>query len=132
MSVCLVVWLSVKLTSGWLCDILTPPSIFIRELISSQLAMKDNSSSSWTSHVMSLLCEHNLPSASILMEDTPEKKKWKEVVNEAVYNKWTQRLKDDAEEKSTLRYLNIQACSTNTLHPVWQDLPCPLSVKWQL
>ena len=36
-------------------DVASPPSIFIRELIIRQLAMKDSGSSSWTYHVKSLL-----------------------------------------------------------------------------
>ena len=44
------------------------------------------------------------------------------MVNEIVHNKWTQKIKDDAEEKVTLYYLNIQACSTDTIHTVWPPI----------
>ena len=29
----------------------------------------------------------------------------------------------------SLKYLRIDACSTNAIHPIWQDLTCSLSVR---
>ena len=50
-----------------------PPSIYMRELLTRQLAMKDGASASWASYVKTLLVKYGLPSSSQLLENPPEK-----------------------------------------------------------
>ena len=107
----------------------SPPSLFIRELICRQLAMRDPESSSWAAHVKHLLHRYGLPSAYSLVCDPPGKTEWKKAIKDAVHGKWTKDLQDEARTKTTLRYIKLESCSTRKLHPVWQQITCPLTVK---
>ena len=110
-------------------DISNPPAAFIRELIVRQVAMKGPESASWTTHIKSLLHHYKLPSAFDIIEDPPDKKEWKRTVKEAVHQRWTNMLQEQAKDMSSLEFLNTQACSTNHMHPVWQELSCALAIK---
>ena len=106
-----------------------PPLTYIRDLVVRQLAMKDGSSASWACHVKKLLSKYHLPPAGDLASTPPSKDSWKRQVKEAVHSWWTDKLRVEAALKSTLEYLNIDHARTDTLHPVWYDLTCPLSIK---
>ena len=106
-----------------------PPSLYIRELLIRQLAVKDDTSASWTVHIKALLRRYQLPPASSLIDDPPSKTEWKKVVKLAVHEEWTNLLQKEASNMTSLQYLNIDACSTNHIHPIWQDLESPLSIK---
>ncbi len=106
-----------------------PPVRYVKEMISHQLAVKGINSSSWTSHVRKLLTKYQLPQASALLESPPSKQVWRHMVKTAVHDKWTQQLREDAEKKSTLQYLNLSQCRTDKLHQVWRDLSSPLAIE---
>ena len=57
------------------------------------------------------------------------KRAGKATVKKAVHGYWTELLSREAEEKSTLRYLNLEECSTKRIHPVWSHLSSPLDVQ---
>ena len=38
-------------------------------------------------------------------------------------------LREEARDKSSLQFLNLESCSTDSVHPVWQNLSCPLAIK---
>ena len=105
------------------------PSVFMKQFIERQLAMKNHESTSWAAHVKELLRKYKLPPVHNLLADPPGKSAWKSKLNKAVHASWINALKEEAEEMSSLCYLNISACSTNTVHPVWTGLSCPLSIK---
>ena len=106
-----------------------PPVQYIKALICHQLAVKDLGSSSWTSHVRKLLTKYHLPQASVLLQSPPSKEAWKQMVKSAVHNWWSKSLCEEAESKSTLRYLNLSECRTDKLHTVWRDLHSPLAIE---
>ena len=91
--------------------------------------MKSGESSSWSAHVKCLLSKYGLPPASALITNSPSKNEWKKAVNGAVHGLWTKELRETARDKSSLQYLNLEGCSTDSVHPVWQDLSCPLAIK---
>ena len=66
----------------------SPPAMFIKELILRQLAMKDNTSKSWTVYIKQLLQRYNLPEPSLLTKETPTKKKWSKMVKTSVTESW--------------------------------------------
>ena len=107
----------------------SPPIIYMHDLLARQLAMKDANSSSWASHIRKLLLKYSLPSAYSLLSNPPSKKSWKASVKQAVFALWTRKLQENAEDKSTLSQLNIPACKSGSLHPVWLHLESTLDVR---
>ena len=53
------------------------------------------------------------------MENTPKKGAWKRMLNTAVKGYWEKSLKEEAGTKTTLKHLNLDACSMTASHPVW-------------
>ena len=76
-------------------------------------------SDGWTSNV---LAKYDIPSAFNLLQDPPKKRDWKRTVRTAVADEWTKILQEEALEKSSLEFLNVEMCSVKLLHPVWEDL----------
>ena len=91
-----------------------------------QLAMKTTSSSSWTAKLRLILHQYNLPLALELAGNPPSKEQWKGTVKEAIKDYWDYTLKEEARAKKTLRFLNIDICSTRYCHPVWETGTDPL------
>ena len=105
------------------------PTLYIKEIITRQLAVTDDDSRSWTRRAATTLSKYDLPSAYKLLDNPPRKLAWKKRVQQAVHAEWTDRLQEDADMKSTLQYLNIKACAVGYLHPVWQDINNDLDLK---
>ena len=103
----------------------------IRELICRQLAVKGPESKSWAALVRKLLNRYKLPMPSALIDDPPCKEEWKKTVKNAVHDHWTNgnALRDEARGMSSLVYLNIEACDTRSIHPVWQNLMSPMAIR---
>ena len=110
-------------------DTPSPPSVFMKQLLERQLALKDLTSSSWAAHAKLLLIKYGLPPVQNLLENPPAKPTWKSMIREAVHKKWTEALQMEAAEKSSMSLINIEACSTRVMHPVWLNITCPLAVK---
>lgn len=87
-----------------------------------QLAMKSSKSKSWFIEVNKLLSKYNLPSAHDLLVVPPSKLQWKNTVHAAVYNYWNDALRAEAEQKVSLKYLNIDNCRLGTIHQVWSTV----------
>ena len=102
----------------------------INELVSQQLTVKDHNinSHSWASHIKQLLHDYGLPSAGDVLARPRKKVRWKKMVKVAAFKKRTEKLRDAAEEMSTMEFLNLQACSLGQLHPIRQVLHNPLSI----
>ena len=89
------------------------------EVVHRQLALKDHSSASWTTHVRKLLSRYSLPSAYEIMARPPSKPQWKKSVKRALEDFWTEKLRSDAAEQSSMRYLNLKVCVVGSPHHVW-------------
>ena len=87
-----------------------------------QLAMKDLNSKSWFMGVCRKLHKYNLPSAHDLLFNPPPKDVWKNQINTVVQEYWNEELRNDAASKSSLKYLNINACKIGTVHPTWDTV----------
>ena len=87
-----------------------------------QLAMKDLSSKSWFMSVCKTLIKYSLPSAHDLICDPPSKAVWKHQINTSVQEYWNEKLRQDAASKSSLKYLNINACQIGSTHPSWDTV----------
>ena len=107
----------------------TPPAIYIRDLITRQAAVKDSTSSSWTTTIKKILQTYELPTIVELIDNPPRKSDWRKTVKETINEAWTEALQDEAEKKSTLEFLNIGACKLGQLHLIWQNLSSPLEIQ---
>ena len=81
-----------------------------------QLALKSAKSKSWFVEVNKLLSKYGLPSAHDLLAKLPSKHLWKVLVHKAVHNFWNEKLRTEAEQKVSLKYLNIDNCKIGNLH----------------
>ena len=107
----------------------SPPTLFMRDFMVSQLAMKDNPSCSWAGRMRLLTEKYSLPSVGTLLEETPSKEEWKKLVHSAVMQSWTTKLQEDAKSKTSLSLLDTEGCCTNRMHPVWADIENSLSIQ---
>ena len=95
-----------------------------------QLIMQDENSHSFFIKVKNLLELYDLPSITNLRTTLPTKYQWKKSVKDAVHNAWTQKLKEDLENKSTMKFCNIKELKIGMVHPVWETLQaCTYDVK---
>ena len=88
-------------------------------IIRRQAVMKDLESSSWTKSIKELLFKYNLPSIYDILELTPEKKAWKQDVKKAIIAKTIKLLIADMENQSSVKYINVNACSVTKPHHIW-------------
>lgn len=96
------------------------------DIIMRQLAMKDSTSSSWTTQLRAILHKYQLPSALQIAGHLPTKSSWKRTVKLAIDNFWEASLKQEARDKSSLKYLNINNCKIGKAHLVWRCGPDPM------
>ena len=106
----------------------SPPTLFMRDFMVRQLAMKDNPLCSWAGRMRLLTEKYSLPSVGTLLEETPSKEEWKKLVHSAVMQSWTTKLQEDAKSKTSLSLLDTEGCYTNRMHPVWADIENSLNV----
>ena len=86
-----------------------------------QLSLKSSNSTSWFIYAKTLLQKYDLPSVYDLLEQPLGKHTWKRIAYTAIDKFWDQKLKDEANTKSTLKYLNIQSMEIGKTHPVWDS-----------
>ena len=71
---------------------------------------------------------YKLPSPFALTDKPPEKRRWKETVKTKIQKYWQQKIKEDAGKKSSMKFLNLEACMPDMVHPVWRCGTDPLQV----
>ena len=96
------------------------------ELFRRQMAVKDMTSNSWVNQVMRLLHEYDFPSIFEIMNDPPEKVKWKKLVQVTVLDYWTTELVKKAETMVTLSYLDMSRCYGGMVLDIWEYNTDPL------
>jgi hypothetical protein len=92
------------------------PSNFIYELIRRQVAVKDSSTSSWAPLVRRLLFQYDLPTAYDIFDCPPKIGSWKKRVRTAVYDVWTARLKEESQDMSSLKFVNMEHLYIGKMH----------------
>ena len=92
----------------------SPPVTFINELMSRELAVKDHNSHRWASHIKQLLHDNDRPSAADILARPLKKVRWKKMVKEAVFKKWTENLWEAAEEMSTMQFLTPRPTASDS------------------
>ena len=69
--------------------------------------------------VRELLYKYQLPSAFQLADNPPSKAGGKLRDKRAISQHWFSKLKKEASDKSTLKYLNTEACQPGKVHLMW-------------
>ena len=101
-----------------------------KNIIRRQLAVKDQSTHSWTRNIKEILNKYDLPSAYTLLHDPPSKHRWKKMITNAVNTYWLNTLQTEVQTKSSLRYLNCFNCSIGKPHIIYSSLgTSPQDVK---
>ena len=96
-----------------------PPAVFMKAFMVRQLAMEE--SNSWATKMRSLLKQYQLPPANTLIQHPPKKQQWKDALK-GVNKFWFEKLKKEAHSMSTLSLLDIEQCTSGTIHPIWRNL----------
>ena len=102
-----------------LYNVLTSTNKTIKELSTRQIAINLDNSQSYFSRVQVILDIYNLPSLQYLSENLTSKENWKSQVKRAVNKHWSELLQEEASEKSTLKYMNIESMKIGQTHVVY-------------
>ena len=100
-----------------------------KNIIIRQLAMKRIQDKSWVTTVRKLLWKYQLPSAYHIVDSLPTKESWKKQVLSAVHIHWLSKLRQEAGDFTTLKYINVNACTIGKVHPVWAIKTDPQQVE---
>ena len=90
-----------------------------KEIAFRQLAMKSESQESWFVKVTDIAQKYELPCPHDLIRNPPTKEAWKALVNRTVDNYHITNLQKDAEDKSTLKFLNLGDTVSGKPHNIW-------------
>ena len=93
----------------------------IKEVLNRQLSVNFDNKDSFFYRILKVLELYNLPSVPALIQQPPEKDKWKDMVSESVAEHWRESLVRDARCKTTLRFLAYENISIGEAHPVWSS-----------
>ena len=107
-----------------LYNLITSENETIQELTERQIVVNldNNLRYSYYCRVQEILIQYNLPRLQDLQLKLETKEKWKLQVKKAVSEFWSEKLKIEARDKSTLKYLNIDSLSIGNTHCVWRTL----------
>lgn len=84
--------------------------------------MNDTEKKSFFNRVKDILSKYNLPGIELLSEMNVNKTQWKIETKKTIRQYWTERLKDEASDKSTLKYCAINDLRIGQTHRVWKTL----------
>ena len=99
------------------------------EVIERQLGMKEITSRSWTAYIRRLLQDYHLPGPATLLYNMPRYQVWKKMIKSSIHSVWVNKLRNEANEKSTLKFINIDEWEPGKAHPIWSTASTdPLSI----
>ena len=105
-----------------LYNVLTSTNETVIELADRQITVNLDNNLSYFSRVQEILQLYQLPSIDTLRDSLTTKDRWRYQFKTAVYNYWTAKLKNEACEKSTLRFMNFETTKVNYTHNVWSSM----------
>ena len=92
-----------------------------RELAERQILLEDKKSKSWSVYVCPILSKYYLPSTIYLLNTEISKEAWKQTVDKHVSAYWVDKIKLEASEKSSLKFLNTQNYKIGEVHYLWKS-----------
>ena len=99
----------------------------ITELTKRQIAINLDNPLSYYHRVQDILDLYQLPSLRNLQQGIPSKEQWKFTVKQAFNTYWSEKLKTESNEKSTLSFLNKDILKIGQTHPIWSTLESTVS-----
>ena len=118
-----------KRVLGTLGSVLRSSSIE-REIAERQILIKDHKSKSWFVYVNSILSQYSLPSTLDLLNSELTKASWKQTIDEHINTYWVNKIKLEASDKSSLRFLNTENYEIGEVHCVWKNAGFnPMAIK---
>ena len=84
-----------------------------------QLAMKDSDEKSWFNYIKSILDLYDMPSVYTLLQQDFSKPQWKKLLNSLINSFVEASWKEEAENKTSVKYLNQDKLKVGQCHPVW-------------
>ena len=100
-------------------SILSSPGTKEYDVVIRQLAVRQIDEKSMISVCRRLLIEYRLPTAYELINNTPTKETWKNMVRGAIHCKVESDWKYDISEKPSLKYINSSALKVGQIHPLY-------------
>lgn len=94
----------------------------IQSLTERQLVVNLDNPLSFYGKISEALNMYDLPSITELQDNLVSKIKWKFLVRNAVNTYWSDKLKSEIADKSTLKFVNKADLNIGTTHPVWRSL----------
>ena len=105
-----------------LYNILVSDNETVKGLAERQIAVNLDNKLSYFSKVQDILDQYQLPHLRDLKDCMQSKEHWKFQIRTAIYNYWTCELRNEACEKSTLCYMDIDSTKISLTHNVWSSL----------
>ena len=84
---------------------------------------KNNPESFFFSRIQDILDLCNLPPIHVLVDALPTKFAWKRGINLNIAEKWTNKLSEEIEGKSTMKLCSRDLLKIHGVHSVWSSLP---------
>ena len=94
----------------------------MKGLAERQIAVNLDNKLSYFSKVQDILDQYQLPHVRDLKDFMQSKEHWKFQIRTAICNYWTCELRNEACEKSTLCYMDIDITKISLTHNVWSSL----------
>ncbi len=69
---------------------------------------------------MIILQKYSLPTAFEIMNNPPSKTLWKKQIDSAINKYCEESWRDEIEQKTSLKYLNLQELATKHPHNIWK------------
>ncbi|CAG2245708.1 unnamed protein product [Mytilus edulis] len=87
-----------------------------------QIAVNFDNNNSFFFQTALLLSKYNLPDIFDKNIPIPSKLSWKKLVKTEISSFWTLRLKEEAHQMSSLKFLNLNFGIAESTHPVWDSV----------
>lgn len=94
----------------------------LREVASRQTLFKDYIPDSFFATVSQTLERYRLPSVNDLTQSNISRSEWKLMTKKAVHNHWSNELRLDIEQKSTMENCNTDILRIGRAHPTWDTV----------
>ena len=107
---------------GLLYNILISDNGTMQQLAERQIAINLDNKLSYFSRVQDILDQYRLPPLRELMRNLTTKDKWKLQIKAAIHEYWSNELRNEALERSTLCYMDIVSPKISLTHKVWSSL----------
>ena len=106
-----------------LYSILASGNTKLEYIMERQLIVNPNNTESFFPRVQEILLFYGLQSIQELMQNLPSKLQWKKQINLVIQDKWTSKLQEEMQGKSTLVFCNTESLKIRQAHMIWDSIP---------